>query len=363
MQIKHLIHCKSKVMSSSTSNNVSPSTPGVRLALSGTAASLSEVITYPLDFLKTRQQLEKARTPRSSKKILLDAVRREGLSGLYAGVGPAVARHLVYTPIRVILFERLRDADPWAKAVSHWREIYGRAKSPDRLGSGDESGEASIAEGAFGRQPSFGSLLVSGLLAGGIAQTIATPIDFVKVRLQSAARHGAPTVGIRDVITDALRTEGVKGLWRGAGPSVARAGLVNLGELSTYSIAKRAVIGSGVSGFKDDGILTHVASATCSGFVAALISTPADVLKSRIMAGVKEDDHSERDSSKYGRSHTHLYGRYPGAWRTLMHILRSEGARGLYGGFVPGWLRLAPWQLVYWVSYEKFRELSGLPSF
>jgi solute carrier family 25 uncoupling protein 27 len=43
----------------------------------------------------------------------------------------------------------------------------------------------------------------------------------------------------------------------------------------------------------------------------------------------------------------------------LLQTWRAEGAAGLYKGFLPTWGRLGPWQLVFWLSYEQLRLVSG----
>ena len=44
-------------------------------------------------------------------------------------------------------------------------------------------------------------------------------------------------------------------------------------------------------------------------------------------------------------------------------VVRNEGPLALYKGFLPGWARLGPWQLVFWVSYEQIRVAMGYGSF
>ena len=58
---------------------------------------------------------------------------------------------------------------------------------------------------------------------------------------------------------------------------------MNLGELTTYDSAKKAIVVH-----TGDNIVCHVISAVCSGFVASICSTPADVAKSRIMNQVAD---------------------------------------------------------------------------
>ena len=47
----------------------------------------------------------------------------------------------------------------------------------------------------------------------------------------------------------------------------------------------------------------------------------------------------------------------------LATLLGAEGLTGLYAGFIPTWSRLAPWQLCFWVSYEQLRCTAGLAGF
>ncbi len=86
-------------------------------------------------------------------------------------------------------------------------------------------------------------------------------------------------------------------------------------------------------------------ASVCSGFVAALVSTPADVVKTRVM---------NQDPAR---------PLYRGTLDCLAKSVRAEGVAGLYKGFWPTWARLGPWQLVFWSTYERARTLSGLSGF
>mmetsp|Transcript_39182 Transcript_39182/g.96844 ORF Transcript_39182/g.96844 Transcript_39182/m.96844 type:complete len:97 (-) Transcript_39182:221-511(-) len=92
----------------------------------------------------------------------------------------------------------------------------------------------------------------------------------------------------------------------------------------------------------------HLLSAFCSGFVVSLFSTPADVAKSRIM------------NQKRGPGGSLLYRNTLHCWVTTVN---EEGFLALYKGFFPAWLRLAPWQLVFWLTYERLRIVAGIGSF
>jgi solute carrier family 25 uncoupling protein 27 len=220
---------------------------------------------------------------------------------MYSGLAPAVLRHIPYTSLRVVTFETLKAN-------------YRTKETP------------------------FPALLLFGFFAGALAQYVAVPFDLLKVRMQSdRTRYTSISAAFRDIFAK----EGLRGMWRGSVPAVQRAGIVNLGELSTYDLSKRWVLSLGIR----DGPGAHILAAVCSGFVSSLLSTPADVVKSRMM---------EQDPSN---------PRYRGSWDCFKQAYRGEGPRGLYKGFLPTWARLGPWQLVFWLSYEKLRTVAGMRGF
>ncbi|TMS36814.1 hypothetical protein L596_003894 [Steinernema carpocapsae] len=66
------------------------------------------------------------------------------------------------------------------------------------------------------------------------------------------------------------------------------------------------------------------------------------------------------DYTLHGNTGTPIY---KGSIDCLMHIVRTEGFFALYRGFIPIYIRMAPWSLTFWISYEKIRQLTGAPSF
>ena len=74
--------------------------------------------------------------------------------------------------------------------------------------------------------------------------------------------------------------EGLAGYFRGLGPSVARAAVQNAAGIATYDHAKHFV--KGLLG-TTDGLLAQVMAAFTAGLVSATVSTPFDVIKTRVM--------------------------------------------------------------------------------
>lgn len=54
---------------------------------------------------------------------------------------------------------------------------------------------------------------------------------------------------------------------------------------------------------------------------------------------------------------------YNGVIDCYIKIIRNEGFFSLYKGFLPSYIRMAPWSLTFWVSYEEIRKLTGASSF
>mmetsp|Transcript_125751 Transcript_125751/g.367477 ORF Transcript_125751/g.367477 Transcript_125751/m.367477 type:complete len:314 (+) Transcript_125751:83-1024(+) len=291
-----------------------------KFCLTGIASMCSESATFPIDMTKTRMQLQGEAGFTGTKygffQMMGNIAQTEGVRGLYRGMSPAVLRHIPYTGFRTLGYEHIR-----------------------KFFCGEDPSKAGLPAKAL-----------SGMVAGGLAQAIAVPCDLVKVRMMGDGRLVAmgklekPRYsGLMAAFRTIYRTEGLKGMYAGCSPAIQRAALVNLGELTTYDTAKSYFVT--VFG---DSLKCHISSAICSGFFASLCSTPADVAKSRIMNQVKNEDGSLM---------------YRGTVDCWVKTVRSEGFLALYKGFLPGWLRLGPWQLVFWVTYEQLRLASGMGGF
>ena len=73
--------------------------------------------------------------------------------------------------------------------------------------------------------------------------------------------------------------EGLRGLWRGVGPTAARAALVAGVQLPTYEAAKKVFQRSNL--FYYDSAANHLVSSFVAGLCACLISSPCDVVRTR----------------------------------------------------------------------------------
>lgn len=289
------------------------------------AASVAELTTYPLDLTKTRLQLQGESAVggsgnhmyRGMVRTAFGVFKEEGLLSLWRGVLPALYRHAIYTGFRMCAYEEIRNRLDRIDAQGHhtgfplWKKV------------------------------------LAGMMAGGFGQFFASPTDLVKTQIQMEGRRRMlgqePRVhGMMDALKNILAESGVRGLWRGCWPNVQRAALVNLGDLSTYDSVKRAILDN--TKLQDNSI-THCLSSGCAGLVGAVLGTPADVVKARIM---------NQPTDAAGRGIL-----YRNSLDCLSQTIKGEGFMGLYKGFLPCWLRMAPWSLTFWISFEQIRKFFG----
>ncbi|XHG03663.1 mitochondrial thiamine pyrophosphate transporter [Aspergillus wentii] len=172
------------------------------------AGGLATAATYPLDLLRTRFA---AQGPERIYKSLFSSVRdiahNEGAAGFFRGCSAAVGQIVPYMGMFFATYETLRPA------------LSGYENLP--FGSGDA---------------------VSGVIASVLAKTGVFPLDLVRKRLQvqGPTRHlyvhrNIPEYrGVFNTISMILRTQGVRGLYRGLVVSLVKAAPASAVTMWTY---------------------------------------------------------------------------------------------------------------------------------
>ena len=135
----------------------------------------------------------------------------------------------------------------------------------------------SIADATGADGDGLGLKVVSGLATGALAICVASPTDLVKVRMQAegklppgAVRRYPSALGAYAAI---VRTEGLRALWTGLGPNVARNAIINAAELASYDAIKQRILA--VPGV-EDGVPVHLASGLGAGFFAVVCGSPGE---------------------------------------------------------------------------------------
>lgn len=276
-----------------------------RFVASAAGALLAETCTLPTDVVKVRLQVQQSAAgaaPRYAGFVdcMRQTARSEGTLALWKGLTPALVRQVSYTSLSMVIYEPIRD-------------FYQRA-----LGGAGSDGK-----------PTYVQRLAAGGSAGGFAIAVFNPAEVVKTQVQT---HREGNLRMRDVISRVWAKEGLAGFWAGVKPNVARTFLVNAAELGTYDEAKGRLVP-----YVGDGLFSHVGASGIAGFTSACVSTPADVIKTRLMNAAGGEQ------------------RYRGVLHAGSTILKEEGVGALYKGFLPICVRKLVWCTVFFVSYEQIR--------
>ncbi|KAF4026756.1 hypothetical protein G4228_019480 [Cervus hanglu yarkandensis] len=276
----------------------------------GLASIVAEFGTFPVDLTKTRLQVQGQSIDVRFKEIkyrgmfhaLFRIYKEEGVLALYSGIAPALLRQASYGTIKIGIYQSLK------------RLFVERLEDETLLIN-----------------------MICGVVSGVISSAIANPTDVLKIRMQAqGSLFQGSMIGS---FIDIYQQEGTRGLWRGVVPTAQRAAIVVGVELPVYDITKKHLILSGLMG---DTILTHFVSSFTCGLAGALASNPVDVVRTRMM------------NQRAIVGHVDLY---KGTLDGILKMWKHEGFFALYKGFWPNWLRLGPWNIIFFITYEQLKRL------
>ncbi|KAG8389418.1 hypothetical protein BUALT_Bualt02G0227300 [Buddleja alternifolia] len=135
--------------------------------------------------------------------------------------------------------------------------------------------------------------------------------------------------------------EGVRALWKGVGPAMARAAALTASQLATYDESKRALTRWTSL---HEGFYLHLFASTIAGTMSTIMTAPIDMIKTRLML--------QRESKRVGS--------YKNGLQCAYQVLLTEGPRGLYKGGFAIFARLGPQTTITLILCEKLREHAGL---
>lgn len=254
-------------------------------------------IVQPIDIVKVRLQVrgETGNTNRSPFDVARELKADGGYRAFYKGLDSALVRQVTYTTTRFGVYLNVSQ--------------YMQKNLPE--------GQKNI---------SFGQKCLASLMAGGIGAFVGNPADLALVRMQTdktlpeKERSNYKNVG--DTFTRIVREEGPTSLWKGVGPTMVRAMVLNLGMLGPYDQAKEVftrILGPTKA--------SNLAASSVAGFLAAFMSLPFDNVKTKVQRMKRLPD-----------------GTYPykGMIDCAMKTIAKEGPMGFYTGFPTYYVRIAP---------------------
>jgi solute carrier family 25 (adenine nucleotide translocator) protein 4/5/6/31 len=189
----------------------------------------------------------------------------------------------------------------------------------------------------------FGVKLVSGGLAGAIANTICYPFDFARTRLASDVGKGSSKFkGITDCIVSTVRSQGITGLYTGWSVTVAGAFVYRAGQLGCFKQIQDMNPYAEDKGIK--GVASSFVAVTAARTVVMPFNYPFDTVRRRMMLQ-SEKPVAER--------------MYRGSFDCAKQIVAKEGFGGMYKGMIPELFRGVGGSLVI-VAYDRIKHNFGI---
>ncbi|XP_035264247.1 solute carrier family 25 member 48 isoform X1 [Anguilla anguilla] len=280
----------------------------------------SVVVGHPLDTVKTRLQAGKGY--RNTFHCVLTIYQKESVSGFFKGLSFPLASIALYNSVVFGFFSNTQ------RVISKFR--YGDGHHP-----------SSILD-----------LTLASMMTGFVSVGMGAPVDLVKIRLQMqshpvlaenlnlAGNVPLRSVGIRSqtvyrgpihCIGSILQSEGVQGLYRGAGAMLLR----DIPGYALYFIPYTLLC----DWFKpDQNASPHPCYIWLAGGLAGSISwvtaTPVDVVKSRLQADAFH------------------YRKYRGITHCIISSYKTEGLHVFFRGVTVNAIRGFPMSATMFLGYE-----------
>ena len=299
----------------SSSSTPERHTPFVTSLLAGGLAGTSvDVALFPIDTIKTRLQ-----SP-------MGFASSGGFRGVYRGVLAAAAGS---APGAALFFGTYETAKP---IVSEFRRRRQQRSSGDGMGDCDDGA-------AMSRAPTH---MIAASIGEAAACLVRVPTEVIKSKMQTNA-IGSSTVSstLRSVLSErdgrSFGSGVLGGLYRGYGITLMREVPFALVQFPLYEHLKYKW------GRSRDGLdVSPAQAAACgsfSGGVAAAVTTPLDVIKTRVMLGSD------------GRGVP-----YRGAADVVRRLSSEEGYSVFLSGIQPRVLWISVGGFVFFGAYESYRS-------
>lgn len=275
----------------------------------------------------------KRRTINSTLDGIRKIARNEGITTLWRGLSPTL---MMAVPGNVIYFAGY----DWLRTNQH---------SPIKTHVGETYAP-----------------LIAGSISRVAAAVVVGPVEMLRTRMQ--ASHPSSTgavlketvVGLREMVAE----NGYRSLWRGLtltmwrdvpfsafywwGYEWGRERLHDLRGLSAVKASNSAVRSSArdQQGDHTTVLIDSFISGAAAGAIASVVTTPFDVGKTR----------QQTVKSSKGSALRPEYGSMP---QLLTHIFKTEGMAGLFKGWVPRCMKVAPACAIMISSYELGKKMAG----
>ncbi|EXJ56773.1 hypothetical protein A1O7_07117 [Cladophialophora yegresii CBS 114405] len=263
--------------------------------LGSIAGAFGAFMVYPIDLVKTRMQNQRStrvgeRLYENSIDCARKVIRNEGFRGLYSGVLPQLVGVAPEKAIKLTVNDLVRGrfTDKKTNTIPLWAEI------------------------------------LAGGSAGGCQVVFTNPLEIVKIRLQVQGELAKKSDAVpKRSAMWIVRNLGLMGLYKGASACLLRDVPFSAIYFPTYNHLKRDMFGE--SQTKKLGVLQLLTAGAIAGMPAAYLTTPCDVIKTRLQVEARKGEAT-----------------YSGLTDCARKILKDEGFKAFFKGGPARILRSSP---------------------
>ncbi|KAJ7270129.1 mitochondrial carrier domain-containing protein [Mycena haematopus] len=298
--------------------------PPLVQAFSGAIGSASaNALTYPLDLVTTRLQLESPEKARKSSgiggaiRILHGIIKKHGFWDLYTGLGTDTGATLLANFFYFYFYAFLR--------YLLTRRRLSLNSKPSRL--------------AHPYKPSLAEEVLLGFIAGVASRAVSTPLNIVTLKLQiqieqenegdedfETAADKAPVTGVGRVVKKIYRDGGVRGFWRGFKTTT----LLSLNPaltLALFQVYRRVLMRASATTGVNPSPSQAFFGAAVSNSIAASILYPLMLAKTRLQASSATSMREVLHDAYTGKGRSHTADTLP-----TKSPSKNSGIPGLYQG-------------------------------
>ncbi|KAK0531758.1 Carrier protein, mitochondrial [Tilletia horrida] len=301
--------------------------------------------------------------PRHHLTGLLDGVskvwRAEGATGLWRGLSPTLVMTVPSQVTYMTCYDQFRTFFLSLDSTASSRRANASALAAHQI-----PGTSAVT------LHSLSASLAAGALARAISATLVTPLELVRTRTQatSSLPSSASLSSIIRTLAQETSRDGPLVLWRGLGSTLWRDVPFSAIYFAGYEGLKRIFTGGGLG---EGHASNHSAefgisflSGSISGSIAAVLTQPADLIKTRLQTERRVADESSSkgdaasagarsaNSSKAVAAAASRNARNRTTFMVAREIMEKEGVPGLFKGLSPRIAKVAPACGVMIASFE-----------
>ncbi|KNA25282.1 hypothetical protein SOVF_007710 [Spinacia oleracea] len=190
---------------------------------------------------------------------------------------------------------------------------------------------------------SISKSLAAGGIAGGLSRTAVAPLERLKILLQVQNPHSIKYNGTIQGLKYIWQTEGFRGLFKGNGTNCARIVPNSAVKFFSYEQASKGILWlyqqqTGNENAELTPVL-RLGAGACAGIIAMSATYPMDMVRGRLTVQTAQSPQQ-----------------YRGIYHALTTVLREEGARALYKGWLPSVIGVVPYVGLNFAVYESLKD-------